>query len=196
MKLLDAIKDAKIYGIIREEDPKHALEIAAAYIEGGLKFIELNSPIEAMRTISKNTDAILVQGGVITRNQAEVAIEAGAKMISSPILQSSLIRLAICKKIPLIPSVTTPNEAYTAWKSRISLVKIYPISPLGGVGYFKDIIRPMPFLNLLPCGFVRIKDIKDYLKLGAMAVGIGRDFYKGKSYKEIVSTIKETIRTI
>ena len=53
MKLLDKIKEEKIYGIIREDDTAKALELANAYIEGGIKVLELNSPLEVTQKISK-----------------------------------------------------------------------------------------------------------------------------------------------
>ena len=53
MKLIDKIRNAKIYGIIRDDDPKHAYEIAKAYYEGGIRVIELNAPIEATKEVCK-----------------------------------------------------------------------------------------------------------------------------------------------
>ena len=196
MNIIEEIKKEKIYGIIREDDPELSIEIAKAYIEGGIKFIELNSPLEATKKISSNNNIIIAQGGIITTAQAHAAIEAGANIISSPIFQTHLVRFASCYKVFLIPSVTTSNEAYNAWRARMPLIKIYPVSEMGGAGYIKDLIKPMPFLNLLPCGFVKLDEIKNYIKAGAAAVGIGRELYGSKNYNEIVKTVKEVIKNI
>ncbi|UKI41586.1 MAG: hypothetical protein L6V95_00490 [Candidatus Melainabacteria bacterium] len=51
--------------------------------------------------------------------------------------------------MPHISTATTPNEAYNAWKTHIPLIKIYPTGHLGGVEYIQDILRPMPFLNII-----------------------------------------------
>ena len=156
MKILDFIEQEKIYGIIREDDTERSFELASAYIEGGIKLIELNSPLETTKKLLKKHDDIIIsQGGIITTQQAHCAIEAGAKIISSPIFQTNLVRFATCYKTFLIPSATTPNEAYNVWKARMPLIKIYPVAEMGGVQYIKDLIKPMPFLNLLPCGFVK-----------------------------------------
>ena len=191
MNIFDIIKEEKIYGIIREDDPELSFEIAQAYIEGGIKLIELNTPLEVTEKISKNKNTIISQGGIITTTQAHKALEAGANIISSPIFQTNLVRFASCYKAFLIPSVTTSNEAYSAWRARMPLIKIYPVSEMGGVGYIQDMVKPMPFLNLLPCGFVKIEEINDYIKAGAIAVGIGRELYGSKNYNEIVKTAKE-----
>ena len=195
MLVLDEIKKDKIYGIIREDNPEKAYEIAKAYAEGGIRFIELNSPIEATKLVSKIQNIIIVQGGVITTSQAHEALLAGADIISSPIFQQNLVRFATSNKTFLIPSVTTPNEAYSAWRARMPLIKIYPVAEMGGVEYIRELTKPMPFLNLLPCGFVKLDEIEGYLKAGASAVGVGRQLYS-KSYDEIVKTVREVVEMV
>ena len=195
MKFIDEIKSKKIYGIIREDDPQRAIEIAKAYIEGGIKFIELNCSLEVTKEIF-NKGAIIIQGGIITTRQAGLALSYGAHAISSPIFQTNLVRFASCNQTLIIPSATTPNEAYNVWKSRIPLIKIYPVSELGSVEYIKDMMKPMPFLNLLPCGFVKFDEVENYIKSGAIAVGIGRALYANKSYNEIVKTAQELVKLV
>ena len=196
MKIIDYIKQEKIYGIVREDDPELAFEIARAYLEGGIKFIELNCPIEVTKKVCELKDAVIVQGGVITTAQAHYALECGAKIISSPIFQTNLVRFSTCYKVFLIPSVTTPNEAYNAWRARMPLIKIYPVAEMGGIEYIKDLVKPMPFLNLLPCGFVKLEEIKGYLEAGAVAVGVGRELNENKSYEEIVKTAREVVEMV
>ncbi len=197
MKIIDKIVEEKIYGIIREDDEKRAFELACAYIEGGIKVIELNSSYGATKKIvEKFDDVIISQGGIITTSQAHQALEAGAKIISSPIFQTNLVRFATCYKTFLIPSTTTPNEAYNAWRARMPLIKIYPVAEMGGVDYIKDMVKPMPFLNLMPCGYVKLEDINEYLKVGAKAVGVGRELYDKNSYKEVVATVKEVLKMV
>lgn len=196
MKILEEIKNKKIYGIIREDDPEYSYEIARAYVEGGIKFIELNCPVEVTKKVSQLDNVVIAQGGIITTKQAHNALENGATIISSPIFQTNLVRLASCYKVFLIPSVTTPNEAYNAWKARMPLIKIYPVAEMGGVQYIEDLMKPMPFLNLLPCGFVKIDEIEGYLKAGSAAIGIGRELYAKNSYSEIVKTVKNVMEMV
>ncbi len=185
--------DNKIYGVIREDNVERAVEIANAYIEAGIKSIELNSPVDAIKEVAKNQNITVTAGGIITGIQATKALEAGAKVLVSPILQMGLVKSCSWYKIPLILTATTPNEAYTAWKARIPLIKIYPIKDLGGVTYIEDMLRQMKFLNVMPSGSVSVNDIKDYLSHGASAVALGRELYKDKTYNEIVESAKTAI---
>lgn len=196
MKILDIIKQEKIYGIIREDDSERAYELARAYIEGGIKVIELNCPLETTKKVSQIDNIVVVQGGIITTQQAHDALSCGADAISSPIFQTNLTRFASCYKAFLIPSLTTPNEAYSAWRARMPLIKIYPVAEMGGVEYIREMVKPMPFLNLLPCGFVKIDEVPKYIEAGALAVGVGRELYAKENYKEIVKTASNTVEKV
>ncbi len=192
--IIQAIKENKIYGIIRENDTNKAIEIANAYIEGGIKVIEINSTIDAIKEISKKEGVYVAQGGVITSSQALEGISAGAKLLVSPILQMNLVKLSSGHKIPLMLTATTPNEAYTAWKARIPVIKIYPIKDLGGPTYIEELLRPMKFLNVMPTGSIKIADIKGYLEKGATAVGLGHELYFNKTTSEIIESAKTAVK--
>ena len=192
----EAIKEifrSRIYGIIREDEPQKALEIAQAYLEGGIKVIEINSTIETIKKVCQINGIFVAQGGIITSEQAHLGIEAGAKLLVSPILQMGLTKVSSSSKIPLILSATTPNEAYSAWKVRVPIIKIFPIKDLGGATYIEDLLRPMKFLNVMPCGSVKIEHIKPLLNAGACAIGMGRGLYLNKNYEEIVASVKEAV---
>ena len=192
----EAIKEifrSRIYGIIREDEPQKALEIAQAYLEGGIKVVEINSTIETIKKVCQINGIFVAQGGIITSEQAHLGIEAGAKLLVSPILQMGLTKVSSSSKIPLILSATTPNEAYSAWKVRVPIIKIFPIKDLGGATYIEDLLRPMKFLNVMPCGSVKIEHIKPLLNAGACAIGMGRGLYLNKNYEEIVVSVKEAV---
>lgn len=192
----EAIKEifrSRIYGIIREDEPQKALEIAQAYLKGGIKVVEINSTIETIKKVCQINGIFVAQGGIITSEQAHLGIEAGAKLLVSPILQMGLTKVSSSSKIPLILSATTPNEAYSAWKVRVPIIKIFPIKDLGGATYIEDLLRPMKFLNVMPCGSVKIEHIKPLLNAGACAIGMGRGLYLNKNYEEIVASVKEAV---
>lgn len=196
MNLLEFLKQEKIFGIVRSDNVDSGIMIAQAYIDAGLRFIELNCPLEVLMQVSAKNNAVIAQGGVITSWQAQEAIDCGANIISSPIYQQNLVHFCTCHQSFYLPAVTTPNEAYNAWKSRNLLIKIYPVAQMGGAQYIKELIKPMPFLNVLPCGFVKIEKIKDYLEAGAVAVGVGREFYKSQNESEIKDIVKSTIESL
>ncbi len=193
--LVKLLSKEKLFPIIRSNDTEVVKKTAYSLIEGGVKFLEINveSPeiFYAIEEISKH--ATVCAGGIITTIQAQAAVDAGAKVLSSPIFQMNLVKFSKDKQIPFIAGTSTANEAYSAWKARIPLIKIYPADALGGAAYLKNLLRPMPFLNLIPLGNVKLSEVKDYIKAGAIAVGVGRDLTEGYSYAEITERVKSAL---
>ena len=102
----------------------------------------------------------------------------------------NLVYLSKDRRIPFIAGTSTANEAYSAWKSRVQLIKIYPIEAMGGVSYLKNLLRPMSFLKIMPTGNVKLADVQNYIDAGAVAVGVGRDLTEGSSYSEITKRVR------
>ena len=196
--LTKKLKKNKVFPIIRSTDEKDVIAKVNALLDGGLDVMEVN--VEAPRifnAISKVADkAIICAGGIITSLQAQAAIDSGAKIISSPIFQHNLLKISKDKQLPFIAGTSTANEAYLAWKSRIPVVKIYPITAMGGVEYIENLLRPMQFLNIIPKGDVKLHKIANYLKAGALAVGVGRNLTGVDSYSEITKRTKELLEQL
>lgn len=196
--LIQLLAEEKIFPIIRSNEPQKAIDIAKALIDGGIKVLEINveNPkiFSAIEEISKYAN--VCAGGIITSMQADAAIMSGAKILSSPIFSMNLLKLSKDKRIPFIAGTSTANEAYNAWKARIPLIKIYPITAMGGAMYVEDLLRPMPFLNIMPLGNVKLEEVHSYIDAGAKAVGVGRDLYDGYSYSEITTRAKKVIKEL
>lgn len=188
--IISKLRANKILPIIRSSNTQDVIDKVNALIDGGLDVMEINvetpSIFNAIRKVSDK--ATICAGGIITSIQAQVAMESGAKLFSSPIFQTNLLKISKDKRIPFLAGTSTANEAYSAWKSRIPVVKIYPITAMGGVNYLRNLLRPMPFLTVIPQGDVKLSEIQDYLDAGALAVGVGRNLTNTKTYSEI--TIK------
>ena len=192
------IAEDKIYPIIRCSDAKFAVDIAKALVDGGIRIIEMNVEhpciYEAISEVSKF--AHVCAGGIITSLQADAAFKSGAVMFSSPIFQMSLIKISKNKRVQFLAGATTANEAYNAWKSRIPLIKLFPTDAMGGVRYVEDILRQMPFLNLMPMGNIKLNEVTTYIKAGAVAVGVGRDFYQGYEPNVITARTKDILKQL
>ena len=196
--LIKKISREKIYPIIRCKEAQNAIDTANALIEGGIKLLEINvensSLYQAINEVSKN--AVVAAGGIITAQQAYTAMDSGAEIISSPIFQMNMVKISKDKEVPLIACTSTANEAYNAWKTRVPLIKIFPAKALGGVLYIEDLLRPMPFLNVMPSGNILLEEVPEYIKAGAMAVGVGRNFYIDSSFAEITKKAKRVIEKL
>ena len=196
--LIKKLSEEKIFPVIRSKNAQNAIDTAKALIDGGITVLEINveNPdiFKAIEEVSKS--ACVCAGGIITSIQAEAAIASGAKILSSPIFSMNLVKLSKDKRRPFIAGTSTANEAYNAWKARIPLVKIYPITAMGGAMYVEDLLRPMPFLNIMPLGNVKLNEVSSYIKAGAKVVGVGRDFYDGYSLSEITKRAKNIIEEL
>lgn len=195
---ISKIAEDKVYPIIRCKEAEQAVEIAKALVEGGIRVLEINvenpSIYGAIEEVSKY--ATVCAGGIITSTQADYALKSGAKLFASPIFQMSLVKISKNLRVPFIAGTSTANEAYNAWKSRIPLIKIFPADAMGGVQYIENILRQMPFLNLMPTGNIKLSDVVTYINAGAAAVGVGRDFYQGFTPKEITKRTKEILTEV
>ncbi|MBE7712549.1 MAG: hypothetical protein E7Z87_02255 [Cyanobacteria bacterium SIG26] len=193
--LIDKLRENKVLPIIRSSNPQEVKDIVHALLDGGLDIMEVNvqTPqiFEAIKEVSE--EATICAGGIITAIQAQAAMDAGAKIISSPIFQTNLLKISKDKRVPFIAGTSTANEAYNAWKSRIPLVKIYPITAMGGVSYIENLLRPMPFLNVIPQGNVKLDEVADYINAGAIAVGVGRNLTNANTYNEITQRTKKLL---
>jgi 2-dehydro-3-deoxyphosphogluconate aldolase/(4S)-4-hydroxy-2-oxoglutarate aldolase len=196
--LIKKISQQKIYPIIRCKEAQTAIDTAKALVDGGINILEVNienaSLYDAINEISKY--ATVSAGGIITTQQATVALDAGAKILASPIFQMNMVKLSKDRGVPFIAGTSTANEAYTAWKTRIPLIKILPAKALGGVLYIEDLLRPMPFLNVMPSGNISLEEVPDYINAGAAAVGVGRGFYKDSTYSEITRKAKDIMNKL
>ena len=199
--VIKQIKENKIYSVVRADCDKKALDTAKAFIDGGIKVVEItaNYPaaFDVINEISQIDDIIVAAGSIITAKNAQKALEAGAKLIASPIFEVSLLKFCKERKTPLITGASTAKEAYTAWKTGIQMTKLFPVQAMGGVKYVRDILKPMPFLSLMPTGGVTMEDFMDYLDAGVPAVAMGSAFYENEDNCSIISKkVKEVLKKL
>jgi len=198
INLLEKLKENKVLPIIRSKNPDEILTTVRAILKGGLDIIEINAGdskvYNAIEKLSK--DAIICAGGIITSLQAQIAIDCGAKIISSPVFSTSLVKISKDRHIPFIAGTSTANEAYKAWQARIPVVKIFPTTAMGGVEYIANILRPMPFLNVIAQGDIKLNEVKAYINAGAVAVGIGRNLTAGFTPDEITQRTKQFLDSL
>ena len=196
--LIKLLAEEKIFPIIRSSNPQEVIDTAKALIDGGIKVLEVNvenpSIYGAIADIS--SDVTVCAGGIITTLQAQSALSVGAEILSSPIFHMNLVKVSKDKQVPFIAGASTANEANNAWKASNPLIKLYHVKALGGAIYVEDLLRPMPFLKILAQGNVKLNEVSSYVKAGALAVGVGRDFVEGYSYSEITKRAKNILNEL
>lgn len=178
MTPLDRVLTEKIIAIVRLEAYSRAVEVAQALVAGGVSVLEFTltgrGALEAITAARRalGAAACVGVGSVITPEQAEAAIEAGAEFVVTPALRPAVIACCGQRHILTVSGAFTPTELLAAHEAGAALVKVFP-AQLGGPRYLKDVLAPLPFLKLVPTGGVGPENARDYLAAGAAAVGIG-----------------------
>jgi 2-dehydro-3-deoxyphosphogluconate aldolase/(4S)-4-hydroxy-2-oxoglutarate aldolase len=183
---------APLVGIIRNVSPEDLKSILPIYREAGLTTVEItmNTPgaTDMIRYAIENEHHGLNIGAgtVCTKEDLDLALEAGAQFIVTPVISKKVIKSCVKKGIPVFPGAFTPTEIYNAWSLGASMVKIYPATSLGP-DYIKDLKAPMNQLKLLPTGGVGLENMAAFLKAGANGLGIGgqlfdKDLIKNKNW--------------
>jgi 2-dehydro-3-deoxyphosphogluconate aldolase / (4S)-4-hydroxy-2-oxoglutarate aldolase len=166
-----------IVAVLRAGSAERAVAAARALAEGGVTAIEVTFSVpEAPSAIAElaNDESLLVGAGtVLSADQADAAVRAGARFLVSPNLDEEVLDAAERRGVPALPGVLTPTEVARAAR-RCSLVKLFPAS-LGGPAFLAALREPFPGLAFVPTGGVTAGGIGDWLRAGAVAVGAGGD---------------------
>ena len=177
MRPLDHILNNQLIAIIRGADPHGILDIVEALHAGGVRTLEvtINSP-QALSVIEKisdrYSDELLVGAGtVLDGATARSAIDAGARFIISPTLNTDVISTTRRYGCVSIPGAFTPTEILKAYECGGEIIKVFPA--ILGASYFKEIRGPLPQIPLMPTGGVNIENIQAFKIAGAVAFGIG-----------------------
>lgn len=177
MTPLEQILRYKIVAILRGCEPERVPDIVTALAEGGVRLLEitLNSPaaVDLIRLVTACMgDRLLVGAGtVLTPTEAEMAIDAGARFVLSPSLDTETIQVTKDLGAVSIPGAFTATEILNAWRSGADIVKVFPASL--GASYLRDLRGPLPQIRLMPTGGVNLHNIRDFRAAGAVAYGIG-----------------------
>jgi 2-dehydro-3-deoxyphosphogluconate aldolase/(4S)-4-hydroxy-2-oxoglutarate aldolase len=116
--------------------------------------------------------AIIGAGSILDPETARIAMLAGADFLVSPITNMDVIAMGKRYGKIVIPGAYTPTEILTAWEGGADVVKVFPATRLGP-SFLKDVRGPLPQVKLTPTGGVDINNLGEFLKAGAVFVGVG-----------------------
>lgn len=149
-------------------DAKDAVPLAEALVKGGLPCAEVTFRTEAaeesIRRMSEKYPEMLVGAGtVLTTEQVDRAVDAGAKFIVSPGFDPEIVDYCLEKNIPVFPGCISPSEVAQAVKRGLKVVKFFPAEQAGGLPMLKAMAAPYPMLKFMPTGGISAKNLKEYL---------------------------------
>ncbi len=170
MRITERIQQIGIIPVVSIPKLEHALPLAEALIEGGLACAEITfrtaAAAEAIAQIrSRFTEILLGAGTVLTTEQTDTAINAGAEFIVSPGTNLTVVDHCLSKGVTIFPGVCTPTEVEMALSKGVDVLKFFPAEPMGGVKFLQAICAPYRNVRFIPTGGIDTKNIGQYLAL-------------------------------
>lgn len=177
---LSQIEHGRVVAILRGDFGGREQEMVAAMIEGGLTAVEvtLNSP-DALKKIAQlatrfSEHCAIGAGTVLTPSEVQQVADAGGRFIVSPNCDPRVIQASKTHNLVSLPGAFTPTEIVSAIEAGADAVKLFPATSLGP-GYVKAVRAPLNDVRLIPTGGVTPEMAREYLAVGAWAVGVGSE---------------------
>ena len=201
MTIEERFEDFGVVPVVVLDDVKDALPLAKALTEGGLPCAEITFRTEAAEESIKvmaeaYPDMVVGAGTVLTIEQVDAAVKAGAKFIVSPGFDPEIVDYCLEKEIPIFPGCVTPSEVAQAVKRGLKVVKFFPAEPAGGVAMIKAMAAPYHQLRFMPTGGIGTQNLKDYLEFDKIICCGGSwmvkaDLIKNGEFEKICKLTKE-----
>ena len=201
-QIIEAIAECGVVAVIRLKEPDKLRDVVAALADGGVRALEITMTvpraIELIAEIAPTLprDFFLGAGTVLDAETARRAIDAGARFIVGPVFRPDVITAGHARDVPVMPGCFTPTEILSAWDAGADIVKVFPAAALGP-GFFKDVRAPLPQVKLMPTGGVTVDNAGEWIRAGAVAVGVGSALLDAKAIASgTMSPIAEAARRI
>ena len=171
MDFLDKLSLAGLVPVIAINDAEDAVPLCRALSEGGLPVAEITfrtaAAEEAIRRVHEELpNVLLCAGTVLTTDQVDRAVKAGAAAIVSPGLNPEVVRYCISKNIPVCPGTANPSDIEVALGFGLKAVKVFPAEAIGGIKLIKSMAAPYGDMRFMPTGGVNENNMLDYLSFG------------------------------
>lgn len=199
--VLEKFQKIGIIPVVVLDDAKDAEALGKALMEGGLPAAEVtfrtDAAEESIRIMSEKFPEMLVGAGtVLTTEQVDRAVAAGAKFIVSPGLNPKVVKYCIEKNIPVTPGTQTPTEMEQAIELGLDIVKFFPAEPAGGLKMIKAVSAPYTMLKFMPTGGINAENVKEYLAYDKiLACGgswmVKKDMIKNGEFDKIKEMVAE-----
>ena len=205
-EVLEKISKIGIVPVVVLDDAKDAEPLAEALIKGGLPCAEVTfrtaAAEESIRIMAQKFPEMLVGAGtVLTTEQVDRAVNAGAKFIVSPGLNPKIVKYCIEKGVPVTPGTSNPSDVEAAIELGLDVVKFFPAEAAGGLNMIKYMAAPYTQMKFMPTGGINAKNICDYLAFDKIiACGgswmVKKDLVAAGKFDEIQALTEEAVRTM
>ena len=205
-KIIEKISAMGVIPVVAIENAEDACGLGEALIEGGLPCAEITfrtaAAPSAIRTLCNSHPGILVGAGtVLTKSDAETAVDAGASFVVTPGFDGDLVDWCLHKNIPVIPGVMTPTDINAAINKKLNVLKFFPAEAAGGVKTLKAISGPYGSIKFVPTGGITLGNLEDYLSLpNVVACGgswlVKKDQISSGEFDAIETLVREAVQLV
>jgi 2-dehydro-3-deoxyphosphogluconate aldolase/(4S)-4-hydroxy-2-oxoglutarate aldolase len=183
------IQQLGVVAVIRMKDAAKLRRVVDAIAEGGVRAIEVTmtvpGAVDLIATLARSLppEIVLGAGTVTDAATARAVIDAGARYVVSPVFRREVIAACHEHDVAAAPGCFTPTEILDAHDAGADVVKVFPATALGPQ-FIKDVRAPLPQVRLMPTGGVSLDNAGDWIKAGAIAVGVGSALLDAKAIDE------------
>ena len=202
--VLEKMKSCMIVPVIALEEADKAEELAGALCRGGLPCAEVTfrtaAAAETIRRMRKAYPDMLVGAGtVLTTEQVNAAVDAGAQFIVSPGFNPRIVRYCIDRGLTIVPGTATPSEVEQAIEAGLEVVKFFPAEAAGGLNMIKSMSAPYGNMMFMPTGGINPDNVREYLKFSKiLACGgswmVKKEYLDQNQFDRIEELAREAVK--
>ena len=169
----NTLQAVPVVPLVQSDDPATAVHVSRALAAGGLIVAEVvfrtDRALECLQAVAEEVPEMIAGAGtVLSAEQADAAVDAGAKFIVSPGLDDGVVATAKARSVPVYPGIVTPSEVQHAHNLGLDVVKFFPASIAGGVPALKALSSVFRHMRFMPTGGVSPGNLADFLAVPAV----------------------------
>lgn len=181
-EVIREMERCRLVAVVRSKSSREALETVEAVAQAGVQFVEITFTVPdalgVIKELGKKKGLFVGAGTVLSNEQAEQAIAAGACFVVSPTLELNLIPLCRAAGVVCVPGAGTATEILTAMKAGPDLIKLFPADCLGGPSFVRQIANTFPGIGFMVSGGVNLSNVKEYIEAGVIGLALGSAFLR------------------
>ena len=167
--LLECLAALKLIPMVVMDKAEHAGAFGDALVAGGLPVAEITfrtpAAEQAVRALARRGDVLVGAGTILTIEQADRAIDAGARFLVAPGTNPRIVEHVLKRGVPMVPGIATPSEIELAISLGVTALKFFPAETMGGVAALKAFAGPYPDARFIPTGGITPELLPNYLQL-------------------------------
>jgi 2-dehydro-3-deoxyphosphogluconate aldolase / (4S)-4-hydroxy-2-oxoglutarate aldolase len=183
-----------------------AVALGQALLDGGLPCAEVtfrtSAAEESIRRIAGEFPGILVGAGTVLKvDQAEKAINAGARFVVAPGFNPGIVDYCQSRETAVYPGVCTPTEIEAAMEKGLTDLKFFPAEPMGGLSYLKAISAPYGQVRFIPTGGINLDNVREYLGFGKVLACAGtwmvqKDWLAAGDFERVRKVVADAVALV